>query len=305
MQKRALFFGLACILLLSFPSLTGSSEEDDWRLVLTTEIKLADYSAGIPGVSVAGFLNESFGIAICSHGEIRYTNDGGKTWPKANYPNFPADLDGLEILDAETAWCCGASNLRVTYDGGRNWEALPNYSAGGRHLSFINRSVGWFGNVRSVALTQDGGRTWTQVPLPQDVKENIMAIQLASMDNGYVLLNNGLLYRTKDGGKHWSAIRLPLKGRAMVDLIPNKPIEAVRFLDDLHGVVVLYAAKPRAGFFILETEDGGRRWREENLPREPEVRLGNVFLSRDARYLTINDLGKNRILVFKHLFKHN
>lgn len=307
LMKKVIFY-LFCSLLLIMIITNRGFANGNWILVLTTEIETADFSAGAPGVVLVGFLDEVYGLAIGPHGEIRYTENGGKEWQKANCPNFPAELNGLEILDASTAWSSGGSFNRVTRDGGRNWSVLPDYGSlytPGRYLSFINGQTGWFGTTNQVAVTKDGGITWTPVNLPKDAKGDIMAVHLLSENTGFILSNHGVHYRTKDGGQTWEPMRLPLKGRKPVGVIPYAPIEAVRFLDIMHGIVVLYVEKPR-GFYILETEDGGKHWREESLPLDNGVTpgigvtLGNVFLSRDGKYLTINDIHHNRILLFKH-----
>jgi photosystem II stability/assembly factor-like uncharacterized protein len=300
MKKFKLY--LLCLMFLGLILANRGIANGNWNLVLTTEIQTADFSAGAPGVGLVGFLDEVYGLAIGPHGEIRYTESGGKEWQRANCPNFPAELNGLEILDVNTAWSSGGSFNRVTRDGGRNWSALPDYGSlytPGRYLSFINGKTGWFGATNQVAATNDGGVNWTPVNLPKDTQGDIMAVHLLSENIGYILSNHGVLYRTQDGGQTWEPMRLPLKGRKPVSVIPYASIETVRFQDIMHGIMVLYAEKPR-GFYILKTEDGGKHWREESLPPDSGVTLGNVFLSRDGKYLTINDIHHNRILLFKH-----
>ncbi|MGQ9780450.1 MAG: WD40/YVTN/BNR-like repeat-containing protein [Bacillota bacterium] len=113
------------------------------------------------------------------------------------------------------------------------------------------------------------------------------------------MLDTGVIYQTKDGCKTWHILKLPVSDKKMISIIPHTSIAAIRFLDTRRGIVVLYAEKPEVGFYIFETEDGGRRWREEKLPFR--VKAGSPFLSRDGKYLTINDIFNNQILLFRHL----
>jgi hypothetical protein len=254
-----------CLILFVLIIAGRGTASGNWNLVLISKIETADLSSGAYGIKTVGFLNETYGIAVGPYGEIRYTVDNGSSWQRANCPNFPAELDGLEILDENTAWCSGGSFNWVTHDGGKNWSALLDYGSlytPGRYLSFFNRQFGWFGATNQVAVTTDGGANWTSINLPKNVNGNIMAIHLLSENLGYILSNQGMLYRTKNSGQTWDLIRLPLKGRRPVSVIPYAPIEAVRFQDMMHGIVVLYAEKPR-GFIFWRLKTGGNiGWRK-------------------------------------------
>ena len=239
-------------------------------------------------MAVAGFYDEKHGIALCHHEEIHYTTDGGKSWSKADYPTFSTDLRGtdprgLELLKADMAWCCGSNAIFVTFDGGKKWKQISSYGAKGRYLSFVDRSIGWFGTANYIAVTVDGGENWTRMTLPKEV--NITKYRYH--------------YQTKNSGKTWYILKLPASDKKMIGIIPHTSIATIRFLDTRRGIVVLYAEKPEVGFYIFETEDGGQKWREEKLPFR--VKAGSPFLSRDGKYLTINDIFNKQILLFRHL----
>jgi hypothetical protein len=273
----------------------------EWKLALQTDIGDAVAVKEGEGVHIAAFLDAARGYAVFHHGELHRTVDGGKRWPKGKWPGGFYWPDGMDILDARTAWASGGNYIRRTRDGGRTWEELTDcctaYSPG-RHVSFANSMVGWVATATDVRSTGDGGRTWKTVPLPRDVNEDIMAVQRLA-DAGFVLLNSGKLLKTTTGGMSWEVKQIPLEGRMPVPMIPSTSVEAIGFKDVRHGVAVLYAVKPERGFFIYETEDGGSTWRSAPGPAEVNSILGNIYLTRDGQFLTVNDVDRSRVYVYK------
>lgn len=272
-------------------------------MMLTASTSLKTHDPRSPQVNLAGFLDAAQGIALCQHGQLLHTQDGGRSWRPSAHPPYSAELEGLEILDGENAWTSGGVLVWKTGDGGRSWEELPDHGPmypTGRHLSFIDRDVGWYGTASELAATRDGGISWRPLvlPLPRSAAGEVTAIHLLSERVGFVLLYSGALLVTEDGGRSWDWRGLPLRGESPRGLLPETPVEAVRFQDRMHGILVLYSERPLRGFYVLVTSDGGLSWTEEKLP-PIGVRIGSVFLSRDGRYLTVNDLDRNRILVLE------
>ncbi len=276
-----------------------------WKHVLTTSIEIPGDGAGATSLDTVGFVDATTGVALGHHGAARYTRDGGRTWATPEFPPTKHDLDGLEIV-GDRVWAAGTSQLRTSSDGGRRWEELPTHGAPfsiGHHLSFVDAAVGWHalgsraGVSGPLAATRDGGRSWTHVAVPAAAEDRIMAIHLRSPSAGYLLLADATILRTEDGGKTWTTLRVPAGGRELLAEPPAAPVEAIRFTDALHGVVVLYAERPR-GFVALETRDGGTSWRELGWPEGPRPRLGNVFLSRDASWLTVRDLDTPAVVLY-------
>jgi photosystem II stability/assembly factor-like uncharacterized protein len=288
-----------------------TAPQENWHMILQTEIVFKNISAGMPGVNAAGFLNESYCIAGCHRGIIYYTMDGGNNWIKANNPPSDGSISNLEILNENLAWCLGVGCFRRTTDGAKNWIELPYhawYYMENLPLSFINESIGWYAKRNKLFETMDGGIHWTEVSLQIEDIQNIIAIDLLSEDTGYILLNTGILCQTKDGGRTWDNVQLPLNGKELIktlaynyeDPVYLNQVGAVRFLNTMHGIVILYAVKPEKGYFILETSDGGKTWKEEKLPDIGTIPSGSVFLSPDGKYLTINDINLNKIFLFMH-----
>lgn len=288
-------------------SISACAPSGNWELVRTTTFSMDDYSAGVPGISIAAFEDEKNGIAAGHHSEIRYTTDGGDTWNEAESPLASVDFDSLYIGRGGEVWTSGGYQLRRSHDGGKKWEELPNYSSlysAGHYLSFADNMTGWYaigeraGSSPWVSITRDGGQTWSEVTVPAYAQNSIMAADLLNADTGYLLLKDGTLLHTEDGGKNWSRVSLPVKGRMMMDENPGHSVEVVRFDDEMKGTVILYFVKPR-GFVTFDTIDGGRTWKESRLPGNADVKLGNIYLSRNRTLLTVFDLDSGKILVYR------
>jgi photosystem II stability/assembly factor-like uncharacterized protein len=111
--------------------------------------------------------------------------------------------------------------------------------------------VTWAINGRGFWLTTNGGRTWRHARLPSlgkggvasgrsDPLANISEVQFVDRRHGWVSATNHSVYRTSDGGRTWTATRVP--GGGFID-----------FLDRQHG----YALGPDG---LFRTADGGRTW---------------------------------------------
>lgn|GEM_PF-1877083 len=286
---------------------TACTVSKDWELVRKTNITVDDYSAGAPGTSLAGFEDVDNGIAVGHHSDIRYTQDGGDEWIEAETPLASVGLDSLYIGNGGNAWTSGGYQLRRSKDGGRTWTELPNYSSlysAGHYLSFADDSTGWYaigertGSSPGLSITRDGGMSWSGVQIPEYARESIMGADLISETTGVLLLKDGSLTRTDNGGKSWRRITLPVNGRPMLTENPGSAVEAVRFSNINEGTVILYFVKPR-GFVTFDTVDGGIKWTESRLPEKAEVKLGNIYLSRSRKYLTIYDLDRETIVLYR------
>jgi len=183
-------------------------------------------------------------------------------------------------------------NLSVSTDGGKTWKAIEGKAGGmGCILAFADTQTGWLGFGAKFEMTADGGATWKELALPKDVSK-AAAISLRTPMDGYLVDGNGVLHITQDGGKTWSSRSLGLNNPGILGFstgpfVNETPQAAVRFVDADHGLVVL-GLSGKTNLIALRTADGGKTWKEENLPAE----LGKPYLSRDGKRLTVNQWGK-------------
>jgi photosystem II stability/assembly factor-like uncharacterized protein len=198
----------------------------------------------------------------------------------------------MDIVDVQTIWQCGMKNVSVSTDGGKTWKAIAEKAGGmGCLLSFADPKTGLFGFGTKFQMTTDGGSTWKELALPKDVS-NVAAISLRTPTEGYLVDKDGVLHITQDGGKTWSSRSLGLNAPSIMGFgsgpfINETPQAAVRFFDVDHGLVVL-GLSGKTSLIAFSTVDGGKTWKQESLPAE----LGKPYLSRDGKFLTVNQWGK-------------
>ncbi len=185
----------------------------------------------------------------------------------------------------------------MSTDGGKTWKASPDKAGGfGCILAFSGANTGWFGFGNKFQMTTDGGATWKDLALPKDVSK-VAAISLRTPTDGYLIDSNGVLYITQDGGKTWSSQSLGLDNPSIMGFVSGGfvneiPQAAVRFIDADHGLVVL-GLSGKANMITLHTADGGKTWKEENLPAKL---FGAPYISRDGKFVTVNKWGEGTIL---------
>lgn len=262
--------------------------------------KMVAASTYTHAVDYVGFRDESFGITVGYAGEIHYTIDGGATWPQAS--NSSMCRFGLEVVDDQVAWHCGnGGDVRKSTDGGHSWMAVtdfgPNEPDQCRFLSFLDGTTGWAANRTLLGATSDGGETWQEIAFPEDA-EQIIAMELRTPQDGYLLGSNGKLYVTADGGKSWTAQVLDfMKDAFTVEAV--SPVAAMRFMDEKHGIVVVPRGSAKDGFYIWSayTEDGGATWREDQVSDKKGV--PTLYLSRDGLTLTIFKESSKEITVWQ------
>ena len=96
-----------------------AAAQGQWEVVIPKSIE------GVK-VRMAAFHNEKFGVwgGAGDEGAQHYTNDGGKTWTKADTGGCMFSVD---IVDANIIWQSCLSGTSLTTDGGKNWkeEAVP------------------------------------------------------------------------------------------------------------------------------------------------------------------------------------
>jgi photosystem II stability/assembly factor-like uncharacterized protein len=244
---------------------------------------------------MAGFLNEKFGITTAMYGEVHYTTDGGENWPSGN--NISDCIAGLEIIDDKTAYMsANYSEVRVTRDGGINWRDVANFgdmvNEHCRYLSFIDSEKGWIANKKEIGFTEDGGKVWKNITVPGNVAD-ISAINLKTVDEGYILSSDGKLFLTLNGGKSWDEKNLGITGfkvlvcpTAALHISDNKKFEIVAYLE----------GEGQKGYYFITTSDGGNTWNQKKLIEEGGP--GYINLSRNGKVLTITDAETKIIKVY-------
>lgn len=228
-----------------------------------------------------GWLLVGYGAAASNEGVGLYrTVDGGQHWTRIGQTlglghDVPGSLPfgcgkaGLSFVSLTTGWvsgscAAGGAFLAVTHDGGLTWHSqiLPGtegvlYQSPSTSLpTFFSADAGYLvffpGSSGQAVLytTSDGGQSWAPYPLPQALGGQTPTVYFQSLNNGWIISEDGsLLYKTTDGGRQWSTyFPTPvLKGVGSVD-----------FIDSQRGYAEVLSSNNLS--VLLQTTNGGQTW---------------------------------------------
>jgi len=235
------------------------------------------------------FIDEQHGW-LTDGRSLLQTADGGQGWQPiqnpCDTPGFSRFGFAISLISPTDGWAaCGgqpatamqAKEVYRTRDGGATWELIASTGSPGsadpvgqiymgghiRTLFFLDEQRGWLGMSRGVLLrTTDGGSTWQVVEGEMATAERFVSdVQFFTPDRGFVA-GLGILFGTADGGRSFTPLLPPLEPASS---FPMQALDTQHWLD---------AGTKLDGGVILETEDGGRHWRE--LARLPGESVGMV-----------------------------
>ena len=197
------------------------------------------------------------------HVTVFSTSDGGATWKRSSpvSPAIQADtglLLQLDFLDAKRGWLMVLASGRIAPD--------------------------WF-----VYATTDGGLNWQPVSQLPPVS-SFCGVEFKSPTVGFLgdCLNTAgptaTLTTTKDGGKSWTAVRLPQPPGSLFTV--TSPV----FFDQLHGIIHINAETYQGNTstpsdYLAVTDDGGQTW--SLLPRLPVPGYAQAFFFLDRSHFYV------------------
>lgn len=190
------------------------------------------------------------GFAVSVLGRMLWTSDGGHTWHDAT----PA-------------------GVRAVVHSGIAFEPGPYPCAGCPADAYPGWAVTAKGHSGTVLLfTPNGGQSWHERTLPAGAQHSsILGLSFVTPNNGWLLTSAGAaagsmaaaVYRTTDGGYHWSEV-----ARTFVTPQPSAGAGRIPFGGDKTGLAF---ANEKRGWvsgvtaamghvYLLATPDGGRDW---------------------------------------------
>jgi photosystem II stability/assembly factor-like uncharacterized protein len=98
----------------------------------------------------------------------------------------------------------------VTHDAGDAWSLLPTILPGTGTIEFLSAQEIVFYNGQQFFISRDGGQTWSMVTPDVVFGDFFASMSFANASTGWVIVsdpsNHRTLYKTTDGGTHWTAI---------------------------------------------------------------------------------------------------
>jgi hypothetical protein len=199
------------------------------------------------------------------------SGDAGVSWDDVHLadslPPFHAPV--LVMQDARSGAMAGShydsgsasavSVLRVTTDGGTTWEARPHPADYVSRLLLPGGGLVIVVSPGTLHVSPDLGLSWDSPrPLPQNTRavcahDGSLLWAASAHSTGTGDLMTDLIYRSDDGGEHWTKI---YEGA----IYSNFGINALDFCDATNGIAVGQWDR------ILRTTDGGYSWVKEYQP---------------------------------------
>jgi photosystem II stability/assembly factor-like uncharacterized protein len=152
---------------------------------------------------------------------VRRTRDGGRTWQPCNEGMFTADIHGLSLTrhGARKLFATTNKGLFVSEDDGDSWTHHPVDSpwqymrvsherADRTGTMFISNGDGPPGSTGRILRSRDNGKSWENTGAEGfNSTPWCFATNPADPDRLYCASNLGQLYRSTDGGEHWTKLK--------------------------------------------------------------------------------------------------
>jgi photosystem II stability/assembly factor-like uncharacterized protein len=192
----------------------------------------------------AGGVSDTLGR---NRGILLRTTDGGVTWEDKSQAG-ETTLRAVHFPTPRTGFVVGDQGvIRATRDSGRTWNSVASGTSMDLDIvHFLDENTGFIAGANPLRTgdallqrTEDGGRTWHRIDL-DSFSAPIASIAFATSRVGYILREEGGIFKTTDGGRTWSP-----QG-------PASDAFSLQFPDPDTGYAI--------GKRILKTVDGGATW---------------------------------------------
>ncbi len=214
------------------------------------------------------FADSVTGWVAADSGLILHTENGGKNWEVQQTGTF-ADVASIFFYNKNLGWaaCNNYRNapygtiLLKTVDSGITWvpSVYPQENIFMSCILFLDSLNGWMGGKPHALLrTHDGGATWAQASIDTSTLAFFPVLNIAFYNENIGFAGGGMfdiagvVWRTTDGGNHWSAIEPAYA--------PADEVHALHIFDSLN--VLGAGGDPDFGFGVglIRTADCGVTW---------------------------------------------
>jgi photosystem II stability/assembly factor-like uncharacterized protein len=190
-------------------------------------------------------------VAVGERGIAIFSDDNGKTWTQAKVP-VSVTLVALAFADERHGWAVGHSGVILrSDDGGATWAVQLD----GKQAAQLVLDAATASTSAQAAGLQKLGRL-----LVQDGPDKpFLDVVFSDAENGWVVGAYGLIFRTRDGGRHW---------QPWLDHVDNPEglhIYALRYDAESGGKRIYLAGEQ--GYFA-RSNDGGEHFQRIATPYE-------------------------------------
>jgi len=197
-------------------------------------------------------------IAVGERGHVLVSSNRGVDWIQARVPTRSM-LTAVASVGEQLVWAAGHDAVIVhSADGGETWTRqffAPEEECPLLDIWFEDAEHGLAVGAYGLVLeTRDGGGTWARRAVDEE-ERHWNAIARAANGSLFVAAEFGSVFRSRDGGKNWTALETPYEGSFF----------GVLGLAD--GAVLVFGLRGN----IYRSEDGGESWRR--LPTDTTASL--------------------------------
>jgi photosystem II stability/assembly factor-like uncharacterized protein len=129
---------------------------------------------------------------------MHISTDGGETWSSQQVETDScSDISAINDIffeDEKNGWFCSNSTVYYSIDGGDNWQckaSLPDISL--KRIYFFN-DEGWVMGEKIIYYSSNGVYSWEE-QFHVDGEEKLVSMSFVNNSNGWVLTENGNVYR--------------------------------------------------------------------------------------------------------------
>lgn len=221
------------------------------------------------------FPSPETGYALLKGGKVFATADGGLRWRSCGAAARSAGTllaadAGVVLVTGEHGSRPGEDGIWRSTDGCAHFVHLRGSVGGGGHsrpLRSINLVNGGGQVVSSHTMivygddaleSTDAGQHWQLIPHPR-ASGAFEAASFPTPRAGYAIVG-GTLYSTRDRGRHWRRI-------LAVPPTEHDPNPSISFSSARDGFIASYNDENQMPRLLFRTEDAGRSWVAEEMPR--------------------------------------
>jgi photosystem II stability/assembly factor-like uncharacterized protein len=200
----------------------------------------------------ASFASVFNGYAVDAAGTVLRTTNGGASWEILD-TGFHATPQAVLALSADEVLLIGGRGILRSADGGRSFKRVRARIVAPTRLFNVDRAGGrvFAYGSKNIVASRDRGRTWEKVLRPR--KALLSSLDFVSVRTGFVLGQDGQVFKTRNGGRRWS----DLSG------VGTEEAKGMSFGSAARGYLALSRFGDDSSGYLLRTTDGGRSWRPQ------------------------------------------
>lgn len=186
-----------------------------------------------------------------------------------------------------------AVSLLLTFPVCAQWQPQSvGTDASFRAVSVASPDIVWIGGTKGTFVrTADGGKTWQMGTVPDAQACDFRDVQAIDAQTAFLMSagpaekGQARIYKTTDGGQHWTLLYQTQQTGVFFD--------GIDFWDDQHGIV--FSDPIDSKWFMLTTDDGGKTWQPVSSAALPLMEPNEAAFAASGTSLVVQ--GKRNVWI--------